>query len=559
MAFLDFLRPKWKHSNPAVRKAAVRRLTDARTLEHLAQNDADEEVRTAASARLSGLIAALARSASEPAARLAAIARLDDSQVLASIARSDSDTTVREAAVEKVHDEALLVDILIDETDWGVASAAIDKLGGRPSLAHIATNAKDASVRNQALSALKDDSARARIAKACKDADISRKAAYQIQDQALLADVARNAGTSGTRETAVWRLIDEDCLVDIARSDPEARIREAAAARLPRIALRRLRRVSDAAELLRQANESPSQEVRVAACRFLSDRKLLTVLADKARDLRVRGAAAQEAQAWTNSVGIRLLPVPQRDHALGAFSVTNAQFARWKPDHDSSRPLPGCEAADAGTPTEKTRMPEEIATRADCPVVCVSRTDAAQFCQWLTERERRRYRLPTFAEWRHAMGAGRTDWWVARDEEGLPVAQQYRMDLVCTNRAPAEGTRAFGDALPNPWGFYDILGNVFELVSDQPPSASVMRRIREQDVIDGRIAGPGVAPYMAQSCSPQEYAVYAGVGWSDLNDLVWPVKFRELGPWRHVFCFTGRHGFSQEEEVGFRVLCEQPS
>ena len=36
------------------------------------------------------------------------------------------------------------------------------------------------------------------------------------------------------------------------------------------------------------------------------------------------------------------------------------------------------------------------------PVVYVSSVEAAKFCQWLSSRERRRYRLPTEAEWEFA-------------------------------------------------------------------------------------------------------------------------------------------------------------
>lgn len=55
MALMDVFRPKWKHSDPDVRMAAVKGMTDQDegVLELIAQNDPDGSVREAALERLS--------------------------------------------------------------------------------------------------------------------------------------------------------------------------------------------------------------------------------------------------------------------------------------------------------------------------------------------------------------------------------------------------------------------------------------------------------------------------------------------------------------------------
>jgi formylglycine-generating enzyme required for sulfatase activity len=97
----------------------------------------------------------------------------------------------------------------------------------------------------------------------------------------------------------------------------------------------------------------------------------------------------------------------------------------------------------------------------DRPVESVSFGEALAFADALNRLEKTgRYRLPTEAEWSYAAKAGTlTPWsWGADPGDAGPYAW-YRENSGMETR-PVKGK------LPNPWGLYDMHGNVWEWVSD---------------------------------------------------------------------------------------------
>jgi formylglycine-generating enzyme required for sulfatase activity len=113
----------------------------------------------------------------------------------------------------------------------------------------------------------------------------------------------------------------------------------------------------------------------------------------------------------------------------------------------------------------------------DHPVVNVNWDDALAFCAWLSKEEGKTYRLPTEAEWELACRAGtKTRYWFGDDPQELA---RYDNTLDAGTRAALTGvydqlqrddshifTSPVGSYAPNPFGLYDMHGNVFEWCLD---------------------------------------------------------------------------------------------
>lgn len=93
------------------------------------------------------------------------------------------------------------------------------------------------------------------------------------------------------------------------------------------------------------------------------------------------------------------------------------------------------------------------------PVTCVNWDDALAFCQWLSRKEKAKYRLPTEAEWEYACRAGSKTAYHFGPEI---TKQDAHFDR---NNDCASGSLV-GSYAPNGWGLHDMHGNVFEWCAD---------------------------------------------------------------------------------------------
>src|SRR5690349_11331409 len=104
MGIFDLFRPRWKHSDPETRAAAVRALrgsSDPDALAKLAEDETDSAVRKVAAEQLGERLLALALGADETLAR-SALERLREARALAKVARNGALTSLRMAAIARV-------------------------------------------------------------------------------------------------------------------------------------------------------------------------------------------------------------------------------------------------------------------------------------------------------------------------------------------------------------------------------------------------------------------------------------------------------------------------
>jgi formylglycine-generating enzyme required for sulfatase activity len=186
---------------------------------------------------------------------------------------------------------------------------------------------------------------------------------------------------------------------------------------------------------------------------------------------------------------------------MGQFEVTVGQFQkfsnemRYKFEEDRTG-IPSWSNENnrlAGTSRFQTSSPGK--TELDHPVVFATWNNAVAFCEWLSKKEGKKYRLPTEAEWEYACRAGtRSRYYFGNDPEELfrfanaagaesqsrspstAVLPTFDANGMRTNQfvsfpflTQPDGyslTAPVGQFRPNAFGLYDMHGNATEMCSD---------------------------------------------------------------------------------------------
>ena len=166
-----------------------------------------------------------------------------------------------------------------------------------------------------------------------------------------------------------------------------------------------------------------------------------------------------KSAVFENSLGMKFVPVP----GTGLF------FSLWDTRVQDYRAF----VQETGRQWSKPAFPQD----PDHPAVNVSWDDANAFCQWLSAKEHREYRLPTDAEWSLAAGLPPEVGSTPKEKDGgikntypwgigWPPPKgvgNYDRSLMVDEY---EKTSPVGAFTENRYGLYDLSGNVWQWCED---------------------------------------------------------------------------------------------
>jgi Sulfatase-modifying factor enzyme 1 len=190
-----------------------------------------------------------------------------------------------------------------------------------------------------------------------------------------------------------------------------------------------------------------------------------------------RGFPNAKLVPFENSLGMRFVPVPGTYVYFSVWETRVKDYQAW------------CDAT--GRFWAKPRFSQS----GEEPAVNVSWEDGQAFCEWLSEKEGKSYRLPTDDEWSRAVGIG--DWkettdvfpwgkqWPPPNDAGNYLGEECKTAAgIAELKAAAENdkmsspviegfndgevlTAAAGSFRPSGLGIYDLGGNVWEWCQDE--------------------------------------------------------------------------------------------
>jgi hypothetical protein len=200
-------------------------------------------------------------------------------------------------------------------------------------------------------------------------------------------------------------------------------------------------------------------------------------------------SAASEAPTaghlWTNSLGMRFVPVPGPKVLFSIWDTRVQDFAAFvqATGYDATAGVSSLRS-DGWKERGDTWQHPGFIQGPTHPVCAVNWNDAQAFCVWLTTKEQaagklprsQKYRLPTEAEWTAAVTHGSYLWgdgWPPPKGAGNYGGTEAKDANWQPNRPVLFGysdgfarTSPVGSFAPNPYGLYDVGGNVWQWCED---------------------------------------------------------------------------------------------
>jgi len=163
----------------------------------------------------------------------------------------------------------------------------------------------------------------------------------------------------------------------------------------------------------------------------------------------------------TNSIGMKLNLIPPGEFVMGSPESKPGRYDS-EPQHLVRITKPFYLSVHEVTQQqyEKVMGKNPSSYKGDTkPVEMVNWDEAVAFFGKLSDEEGVEYRLPTEAEWEYACRAGTTTAWCFGDDVS-------RLGEYAWHSGNSNSTHPVGELKPNPWGLFDMHGNVYEWCQD---------------------------------------------------------------------------------------------
>jgi len=201
----------------------------------------------------------------------------------------------------------------------------------------------------------------------------------------------------------------------------------------------------------------------------------------------------------------------------------------------------GDKLADAVTHPSKPYVEMSFGMGKDgFPAIAMTQHAANKYCQWLSAKTGQFYRLPTEAEWEYACRAGTTTaYFFGDDAAKLPEYGWYEMNSDFKYQK-------VGKKKPNPWGLYDMCGNVVEWCLDQYDPDFYKQGAAGGDAVEPWNKATKPYPHSVRGGSWDDEAVMCRSAARRGSDRSWKMQDPQLP--KSVWYF------SDAQWVGFRIV-----
>lgn len=161
-----------------------------------------------------------------------------------------------------------------------------------------------------------------------------------------------------------------------------------------------------------------------------------------------------------------------KPYYIGVTEVTQSQYEQVMGNNPSSYSAGG-EGEDEVLDLDTSNYPVESVNFSDATAFCTKLSQQDELNPANADSKAVKYRLPSVAEWENACRAGTTTpYWIG---SSMPQAGW------CSGNSKGR-TQAVGELQPNPFGLFDVHGNVLEWTKDAEPAEGDEASLNDREV-----------------------------------------------------------------------------